>query len=628
MNSQRMPMNHRNGWLKPLLLLLMSGVFAWLLTACSGGGSSGVDALNPDPEGTVYVTFTDAEGDFIRYSVDIVSLTLEKANGEVVETLPNAATLDFTQYIDLTEFFTAAQVPNGSYVRGTITLDYTDADIQVEVNGAAVPATVVDADGLPITTYELKIELEDQDHLVVAPGRPGLLSVDFDLAASHEVDTAQSPPLVTAMPFLVADIDPVDEKDIRLRGPLAAVDLDALTYTINIRPWHRPDGDFGRITVHVDDSTEFEIDGTAYRGIEGLRVLDTAGAGTPTVAFGTLTVAERYFLAATVRAGDSVPGSGFDAAKGNAVARNGNLLTIRGATIVRRSGSIVFNDTIEVLIGDDTRVKKAGYPDDALDIGAISVGQRIQVFGEVTSDPAIPVLEMDATAGLVRLLTTRVTGTVNDFSTGYLSMDLQAIDRRRISIFNFAGTGMTPDQDADPSNYEIATGNLTLDTIRPGTAARVFGFVRPFGAAPEDFEGRTVVNLSDVRAKLGIGWGSAGTATPFLSIGPDGLLLDLDNPAIGERHHIVLGGVILNLFDLPASPLIVPAQARPMRFAIKQGHRVQVFRNFERFTETLSRLLDGANTMRGMYASGGYDQATNTVIAHVIGVQIQSPGEN
>ncbi len=620
MSCQKMPVSRQPGLFKPLLLLMMSAVFTWLLSSCSGTG--GADPLLEDESGTVIVTLTDAEGDFVTYSVDILSLTLEKANGTVVETLPNAATLDFAQYINLTEFFTAAQIPNGSYVRGTITLDYTNADIQVEVDGAAVPATIVDADGNPITTYELDIELEDQHHLIVAPGRPGLLNIDFDLEASHEVDTSQSPPLVTAMPFLVGDIDPVDEKDIRLRGPLLRVDLDALTYDINVRPWHRPNGNFGRVTVHIDDSTEFEVNQTAYTGIEGLRALDEAGPGTPTVAFGTLTVAERLFLAATVYAGDSVPGHRFDMARGNVVAREGNLLTVRGATIVRRSGSIIFNDNVKVLIGDDTRVTKPGHPDADLDISAISVGQRVQIFGEVTSDPAIPVLEMDATAGAVRLLTTRIAGTVNNFSTGYLSMALRSIDRRRIDIFDFTGTGMTPGQDANPADYEVATGNLSLDTILPGTAARVFGFVRPFGAAPEDFEGRTVISITDLRARLGIGWGVAGTTAPFLSIGPDGLVLDLENPSIGERHHILLGGVVIDLFDLAGSPLIVPADQRPMRFAIKQGRRVQVFRDFDRFTETLTRLLDGANTMRAMYVGGGYDQASNVVTAHKISVHI------
>jgi len=373
-----------------------------LLAACGGSGGGILGAGDCPDCGTVLVTVTDAEGDFASYTVDVASLKLRRANGDIVETLPNAGPLDFAQYVELTELFTAAQVPAGVYVAGTITLDYRAADIQVEVGGTAVPAAVRDRDGNPLGLYELDIELSGDRPLIVRPGLPALLNVDFDLAASHDVDTGQNPPVVTADPFIVADLEPVDEKELRTRGPLVAVDTAAQTYSIRLRPFHHPLGDFGPAEVHVDADTTYAIDGVDYAGADGLAAMASLAAGTPTVAHGTLDVGAREFTATRVAAGTSVPGHAFDAAIGNILSRDGNELLVRGATIVRTSGSVVFNDNVTVTIGPDTIVRKPGTAGNAT-IAALSVGQRVQIFGQVTSDPSSTGVNLDATRGRVRL---------------------------------------------------------------------------------------------------------------------------------------------------------------------------------------------------------------------------------
>src|SRR5262245_62018422 len=117
-------------------------VFSLILSACGGGGGDSSAATSPttqscDPSscGTVFLSLTDADGDFLGYTVDVVSLTLKKANGAVVETLPVTTRVDFAQLVDLTEFVTAAMIPNGTYVEGSIRLDYSNAEVTVEVNG-------------------------------------------------------------------------------------------------------------------------------------------------------------------------------------------------------------------------------------------------------------------------------------------------------------------------------------------------------------------------------------------------------------------------------------------------------------------------------------------------------------
>lgn len=110
------------------------------LSACGGGGGD----TAPGATGVVHVSLTDAQGDFISYLVDVRSLTLTKANGAVVETLPVTTRIDFALYTDMSEFLTAATVPKGTYKKATLTLDYAQAEIWVEdADGNAVKVDTI-----------------------------------------------------------------------------------------------------------------------------------------------------------------------------------------------------------------------------------------------------------------------------------------------------------------------------------------------------------------------------------------------------------------------------------------------------------------------------------------------------
>ena len=83
------------------------------LAACGGGSSTGIggttDCTKPsvtDPDGCTYVNLTDSPGDFLSYTVNVTALTLTRSDGTVVNLLPNATTVDFAQYSDLSEFLT------------------------------------------------------------------------------------------------------------------------------------------------------------------------------------------------------------------------------------------------------------------------------------------------------------------------------------------------------------------------------------------------------------------------------------------------------------------------------------------------------------------------------------------
>ena len=618
---------------------------ALMLTACGGGASTSSNpAANPtascDPNdpatfdecGTVLVGFTDADGDFLNYTVDVLSLTLETANGRVIEVMPRETRVNFTDYVDVAELVTAAVVPPATYVAGTIRLDYGDAEVFVEASNAAKEAVVTDLNGVELQQTDLKIVLSNRDQLTVNRGRTHLLQLDFDLAASHQVEITPTPATAASTQFIVAEVHPVDEKDIRVRGPLIEVNEDEMSYTIAVRPFYDRVGDFGRFKVNVTDDTEFEVNGDMWIGREGLRALNAAGQGTPTVAKGTLTVAERSFTADLVLAGSSVPGHDTDAVVGNVISRDGNFLTIRGATIIPHVAAIDrrahFHDDVVVEVGPNTKVFRDGHRISDLTIDAISIGQRVTIRGNQptpTTDALAPQILFDATEGTVRMHVTRLSGVVNTIMPGQTDITLYAIDRRRASVFDFSGTGPSEDLDADPDNYEVRTGSLTLANFATGKPIVAWGFPTAFGMAPPDFTGRSVIDYTDVRSALGIGWGSEGTIAPFVSAGSDGLVLDNQNMDIDQRHYIKQGPVLIDLTSLDSNTTIVPRESDRMLFSIKSGDSLRLYSDWDDFVNDLNMSLDGATTARSMHAYGKYEIDTNVFTAYKLGVYLLEP---
>jgi hypothetical protein len=369
----------------------------------------------------------------------------------------------------------------------------------------------------------------------------------------------------------------------------------------------------------VAATTAVEVDGVAYRGDAGLVALAALPPGTVTVAHGTLVTADRRFDADLVLAGSSVPGAVLDAVTGSVVARRGDVLTVRGATVVRATGAVLYRNDVTVTVGEDTVVRRR--PGTRVDDAAIAVGSRVEVLGSVTSTAGEP-LALDATAGRVRLLATRLGGRVVASQPGQLDLDLLAIDGRPVGLFDFAGTGASPATDADPARYEVATDTLPLAALEPGDPVRAFGYVADFGTAPPDFAAATVVALRPAVARVGIGWWPGGTAAPFVVAGPDSLVLDLANPAIGPRAQLAIGPVTVALSALPAAPAIVPPADGPTRYALRHGARVLVLRDFATFTAVVNRALGAGAVAFGFHAEGGYDRDVNTLTARSIAIHL------
>jgi hypothetical protein len=604
--------DNRSQWLTSLLIIFLGFIFI-SASGCSSTDSTGSSADN----GEVIIGLTDAEGDNASYTVDVLSLTLTKANGVIVETLPLNTTIDFAQYTELTEFLTAATVPSGVYTKASMVLDYSNADIQVEdPDGNIIPVTtIIDIDGNPIDTLEVSVQLEDRDKLLIAPGIPAHLTLDFDLKASNRVDFSGIEPILTVAPFLVADVELNNPKPHRLRGPLASVDVEDESFNIIVRPFRHliahNDRRFGTINVHVDKETVYEINGISFEGESGLEELNVQNTFTAVIAMGDLKFSNghRVFVATQVYAGSSVPNGGDDVVRGHVIARNGDTLELKGATLLRADGSVVFNDAVTIELAATTAVTKQ-LSTNSHDISEISVGQHLTVFGKISGD-AINGFTLDASNGKARMLLTTVNGSIVQTDSP-LAVDVNNIARRAVGTFDFSGTGANEADDADPAFYEIYTSTLDLSGLVVNEPVKVRGFVRAFGLAPEDFDAQSLVLVAQAKALMMVNWEPA-TNTAISEITENQIALDLTGT--GRFHHIVRANVLTDLSDFASNPVLIPNESAEGVFVIVRQHSAQVFLNFSQFSRALADHLGNSASVKIIRAKGHFndDNVTMTV---------------
>ncbi len=590
-----------------LLLTVTLAAFLSLLGGCNAGSSDG----NGADSGEITIGLTDAEGDFVSYEVGVTSLTLTRRDGTVVETLPLQTEVDFAQYTEMTEFLTVATIPSGVYTHATLTLDYGNADIQVEdANGDAVPASrILDEEGNPVETLELTVKLTGRNQLTIVPGVPAHLTLDFDLEASNRVDMSDpAQPVVTVQPFLVADLNPEAPKIHRLRGPLKEVNPEEGSFEVIVRPFLQslagPRSRFGTLEVITTDATVYEIDGQGYEGRAGLNRLDEMPAFTATVVLGDLKFNPRRFEAREVYAGSSVQGGEMDVVTGNVLRRTGDTLTIKGGMLVRGTGSVVFNDEITVLLGEGTRVTRQ-MDSEQHDIAEISVGQRVTVFGTLNGDAGEGRV-LDATEGQVRMVLTTLMGTVvqADGAAQELVLDLSSIGRHRIDQFDFSGTGSDSSQDADPDNYQVATAALDLDPFAPGEPVKVRGFVQAFGMAPADFNARTLIDVSAAKARMLVDWRPA-SQIPFDTISDRQMTLNLTGT--GDLHHLIRAGVPVDLQGTGVSPALQPGDDGRGRYLVVGDGVLVLHSSFAEFSSDLQRRLEEDGAVAALTVIGSYD---------------------
>ncbi len=587
-----------------------------LLGGCGGSSSTEEDT------GSLYISLTDAEGDFNQYTVDVTALKLYRANGAVIETLPNTTRLDFTQYIDVSEFLTAATVPAGVYEKAEITIDYDQAEITVEdADGNSIPGNPVDSDGNALGQITLTAQINGGEGFVIRRGQIGSLSIDFDLEASNSVriDEGGASATVVVEPVLIANTELDDDKIRRARGLLDSVNVAEQHFVIDIRPFQVRDRSHGELTVLVTDTTVYDIDGMGYEGEDGLRALAELPVGSPVVTLGRFDWDSKTYTAYEVHAGSSVPWSDRDGVRGSVIARIDNTLTLLGASIETGDGRITFNDELTVLIDADTRVFKQGSANEA-SINDISIGQRISAIGQfVEDDEGNEVFDATgANKGLVHMKYSDLAASVVD-TGNYLVVDLQSINHRSVSRYDFAGTGSDAANDADPDQYEVDTASLPLNRISVGDPVWIRGFPNEFGMAPPDFLAKSVVDVAMMNTQMLVSWEPDGSSSAIASLDGSGLLVDISDA--GSLHHLKRAGVLTDLRSLDVLPRIVPAEGRGL-YTISEGLSIETWFDWSSFATALNERLEAGQPVLFIRAQGLYDPLKGELTSRQVMVRI------
>jgi hypothetical protein len=261
---------------------------------------------------------------------------------------------------------------------------------------------------------------------------------------------------------------------------------------------------------------------------------------------------------------------------------------------------------------------------------SVSVGQQLDVSGQSSFDTSGNFTTMDATAGQVRLASTRIWGTLNSATAGSASLDVLSLGNFAPAGFNFAGTGTTAGQNANPSAYAVNTGSLNESATAAATLLQVDGMVNAFGSAPPDFTATAITAGTATEQRLVVEWINGGATAPFLSDSSAGLVVALNNANLGTIHEIRTGPAALDLKTLssfPASPLITTVGADQSRLQLAIGSAslstgVSVFNSISGFAAALSATFNGTNKIYRLVAVGQYNVGTNTFVASRISVAL------
>jgi hypothetical protein len=418
-----------------LLWISLSG-----LAACggsSGGMSSSGNAQSAAQACTncssAVVSITDAPGDFVSYIVNVVSLQLKRADGTVVETVPVTTQVDFAQLVDLSEIISAEQIPAGTYVSATMTLDYNGSTIVVDngTTGVTIAAANIinGASSTPLTApnsqITVSLNLGTNNQLIVAPPVIANLALDFNLAASNSIAPSNtSPTTVTVNPVLTASVAPDPSKQIRVRGSFVSAGADS--FVIGVRPFFNTSGTAGQLTVDSSASTTYSISNANSSGSAGLAQLAGLAAGTMIVAYGTWNASTHSFTASSVLAGSSVPGTTQDGVEGTLLSRTGNVLVVANGVICHASaGGVGFARQVTATLAAATTVTEEGQSG-AFSIQDLSVGQHVQLSGTLGTDSSGDTT-LDASAGSARLMLTTVTGLITSLASDRVTISLDGI---------------------------------------------------------------------------------------------------------------------------------------------------------------------------------------------------------
>jgi hypothetical protein len=257
----------------PLAALLLAA-----LAACNGNA-------------VVTLTSTPSTDTFLAYRVGLVSVQLRTSSGSSsVNVLPAGTTVDLARLVNLSEVIGTSSGKTGTFKEAVVTLDYSSAQIIYD-NGTpeGVQLTPMGAAGQALGRVGLTLLLDPSNELSIAAKSTTRLSLNFNLAASNVVNLSAK--TVSVMPMMAASSLPIDDKTVRIRGPIGGVNTTTndTWYSTGITPFDFSAAEGGSLRVTPTTGTTYEINGTPVSGTNGLTQLASLSAGTMVEAFGTMT---------------------------------------------------------------------------------------------------------------------------------------------------------------------------------------------------------------------------------------------------------------------------------------------------------------------------------------------------
>lgn len=571
------------------------------LTGCGSSDNSAEDS------GTLELAVTDAEEDFLSYQIELDAVTLNRRDGTKVDILPLSTEIDFVQYQELTELFSVMSVPAGAYDSITLSLDYTNANIVIQdESGVSYTASAINSEGAAVTTFQVELKLDNDKPLVITPRRTSQLTLDLDLAASNTIESFD-PPVVSVEPFMLATAEVDQEREHRVRGLISSVNTDDQRVTLDVRPMRLRHGEFGKFIFAVNSDTKYEINGVEYTSETGLSNLANLDINTPVVAFGVdIKNDDLPYLASQVIAGTSVPWNNNDVLKGTITSRADNTITIKGAVIEAAGQASHFRQSIELSVGENSIV--TGYRLGDADISNLSIGQEILALGSYDNINST----FNATDGAIRMKLNRIVGEVVQQSP--LIVDLSHINKRPVSLFNFAGTGTSELDNADPSHYDINTFSLDLSGIEASEWLQVRGYPTAFGSAPNDFDALSIINpqFNSHLARFMVKWEKEAEAT----LSTENQVLNIHAAQASSKLHLV---GIPGSSQLEMNVATISAENETGLYAILgEGKGISLFREFDDFISAINSYLEQGFTPKHLIASGQYADSTDNLSANKV----------
>ena len=679
-----------------IALICMAAIFA---AGCHRQG-------NISYYGTAWVTVTSEPApQYASYIVTIDSITLTRSDNTIYTAVATPEVVDLTQVHNIAEMWSSGSVPDGTYIAATITLDYTNALIAVRQGDTSVAlcatitttcakATILDLSTKAApTTYAVTVQFDPLNQPSLTPTyastSAALMAVDFDLTASGYIDSSTSPATVYVQPYMSIGHQPSDTKLIRVRGPLANSSVDINTYTVYIRPFYDEANNIGQLTMFSQPNTVYTLNGAAYIGNKGLSALSVLSAGS-TITAGYTTFQPDYnplngayagrFNLQYVVAGSTLEDIYTNGISGDVIARTGDLLTLRGSTLILTTADTFEYEVDDCLvqIGADTIVTADDNPLlTNLAPSSIAVGDHITARGVYTQTAAGVSscgteffgedVYLDSTGttatntGSVRLQPNEAFGTLVSSAAGSLVMDLTSIDYWPVAAYNFAGNGTTTPV---PTAFSVNTEGLALPAgTVSGDPIWVSGYASPFGAAPPDYLAFALNNELSVQtaggslgggvattpgngacgvgsqvcdpAVLSVLW-TAGTATPFTTFSAQSFVINLSNAEL-TTAIIQIGSETLQMKSLASSPVIEPtSNATTETFAPRytwgdpftsttteestaaSTTQLNASSSFSVFASGVTATLGTAAPAKQLVVRGIYDRATNTFTATAI----------